>query len=308
MKKLLVISFLFLSVSIAEDIKFSALAYYEYFYSADIDAKISNEFEFQRVYFTFEKILSNTLSYKFQTDVGRKSADGRLEVYLKNAKVDWITQYIRFVIGLQGMNIFNIQENTWGYRSVEKSAMDKYKFASSADMGLGIYYKGGNINYSVLVTNGVGYKKSEDDSFKKVSAQVYYGPSKLNSKAGWNIGGVFAYEPYTKKDYKILEGIFGGFSARPIRAGIEYDRLYDSGSDESIKIVSGHANIELNNRFRIFGRIDNLTNINYTNNYFIAGISIMPEKGLKIMPNIRYLANENSKNIIKYNLNFEFKI
>jgi hypothetical protein len=34
----------------------------------------------------------------------------------------------------------------------------------------------------------------------------------------------------------------------------------------------------------------------------------MPEKGLKIMPNIRYLANENSKNIIKYNLNFEFKI
>jgi hypothetical protein len=308
MKKLLVICFLFLSVSIAEDIKFSALAYYEYSYSADGDTKISNEFEFYRVYFTFEKILSNTLSYKFQTDAGRKSDDGRLEVYLKNAKVDWITQYVRFVIGLQGMNIFNIQENTWGYRSVEKSAMDKYKFASSADMGLGIYYKDGNINYSVLVTNGAGYKKSEDDSFKKLSTQLYYGTSKLNSEAGWNIGGVFSYEPYTKDEYKILEGIFGGFSSGQIRAGIEYDRLYTSGLDKSIKIVSVHTNIKLNNSFNIFGRIDNFTNINYKNNYFIAGISIMPEKGLKIMPNIRYLSNENSKNIIKYNLNFEFKI
>ena len=90
MKKLLVICFLFLSVSIAEDIKFSALAYYESSYSADVDTKISNEFEFHRVYFTFEKILSNTLSYKFQTDVGRKSDDGRLAVYLKNAKVQKI--------------------------------------------------------------------------------------------------------------------------------------------------------------------------------------------------------------------------
>jgi hypothetical protein len=137
---------------------------------------------------------------------------------------------------------------------------------------------------------------------------VYYGPSKSNSKAGWNIGGVFAYEPYTKKDYKILEGIFGGFSSGQNRTGIEFEQLYNSGSDKSIKIVAGYANIELNSRFNVFGRIDNFTNIDYTSNYFIAGISIIPEKGLKIMPNIRYTSSSESKNIIKYNLNFEFKI
>lgn len=305
MNKLLLLIILLLSVSMAEDIKFSALAYYEYSYSTDTDTEISNQFEFQRVYFGLEKKLSNKLSYKFLTDVGRISEDGRLEVYLKNAKVDWTTLYGRFVIGLQGMNLFNVQE---GYRSIEKSAMDRYKFASSADMGIGYYQKYKELNYSFLITNGAGYKKPEDDSFKKVSAQLYYGPSKLNSKPGWNIGGVVAYEPYSNNDYKLVEGIFGGFSLGLFRVGAEFDKLYNSGFDESIKIVSGYANIELNNKFNIFGRIDNLFNSNYTNNYFIAGISVIPEKELKIMPNIRYTSSSNSQNSIKYNLNFELKI
>ncbi len=243
------------------------------------------------------------LSYKFQTDVGRKGDDGRLEVYIKNAKVDWITSYGRFVIGLQGMNLFIVQD----YRSIEKSAMDKYKFASSAAKGIGYYQKYNELNYSFLITNGTGYKNPDDDSFKKVSAQLYYGPSKLNSNSGWNIGGVVTYEPYTNNDYKIVKGVFGGFSSELIRVGAEFDQLYNSG-DGSIKIVSGYANIELNNRLNIFGRIDNLTNSDYTNNYFIIGISVIPEKGLKIMPNIRYISNSDSKNIIKYNLNFEFRI
>ncbi len=101
---------------------------------------------------------------------------------------------------------------------------------------------------------------------------------------------------------------FRGFSSGLIRGGVEFDQLYNSGFNGSIKIVSGYANIELNNRLNIFGRIDNLTNSDYTNNYFISGISVIPEKGLKIMPNIRYISNSDSKNIIKYNLNFEFRI
>ncbi|NHZ86929.1 MAG: hypothetical protein GWP19_13815 [Planctomycetia bacterium] len=252
--------------------------------------------------------MSNTLTYKFLTDVGIVSNNGRLEVYLKNAKVDWKTKYGKFVLGLQGLNVFEVQKNTWGYRSIDKTAMNRNKWASSADMGIGYYQKYKELNYSILVTNGAGYKNHEDDSYKKFSAQAFYGPSKLNFKTGWNIGGVVTYESYTNNDYKIVEGIFGGFSSGIIRVGAEFDKLFNSGLDESIKIVSGYVNIELNNRFNIFGRIDNLSNSDYVNNYFIAGISVIPEKGLKIMPNIRYISNSDIKNIIKYNLNFEFKI
>ena len=308
MKKLLLLIILFLSVSVAGEIKFSALAYYEYSFTTDNNADISNQFEFQRVYFGLEKKMSNKLSYKFLTDVGRISEDGRLEVYLKNAKIDWTTRLGIFIIGMQGLNVFEIQKNTWGYRSIDKTAMNRNKWASSADLGLGYYNHYNNFHYSVLITNGTGFKLQENDSYKKLSAQAFYGSSKLNSNSGWNIGGVVTYEPYTDNDYKIVKGVFGGFSSGLIRIGAEFDQLYNSGFDGSIKIVSGYANIELNNRLNIFGRIDNLTNSNYTNNYFISGISVIPEKGLKIMPNIRYLSNSDSKNIIKYNLNFEFRI
>ena len=198
MKKYILSIIIMLSLGFAQEVKFSALGFYDLTYSKDSD--ISNSFEFQRVYFTFDKKMGDALSYKFQTDVGRVADDGKLEVYLKNAKVDWSTNYGKFVFGLQGMNVFNIQEKTWGYRSIEKSAMDKYKFASSADMGLGYYNKIGEINYNILVTNGTGYKKQEDDSYKKLSAQILYGQGKLDSKVRFNAGAIAAYEPYGTDD------------------------------------------------------------------------------------------------------------
>ena len=59
MKKLLLIIVLFLSVNVAEEIKFSALAYYEFSFTTDNDVDISNQFEFQRVYFGLGQNLSN---------------------------------------------------------------------------------------------------------------------------------------------------------------------------------------------------------------------------------------------------------
>ncbi len=47
MKKLLLLIILFLSVNVAEEIKFSALAYYEFSFTTDNDVDISNQFEFK---------------------------------------------------------------------------------------------------------------------------------------------------------------------------------------------------------------------------------------------------------------------
>lgn len=309
MKKYLLLVIIMLSLSFAQDAKISALGFYDVTYTTDVD--ISNEFEFNRMYFTFVKKMTDVLSYKFQTDVGRKSDDGRLEVYLKNAKIDWKTEYGKFVIGLQGMNVFNVQEKTWGYRSIEKSAMDKYKFASSADMGLGYYHKIGAISYNMLVTNGTGYKKSEDDSYKKLSVQVYYGPGKLNSKNGLNAGTVVAYEPYSSDggtEAEIIVGVFGGYSFGPFRAGAEFDQLQDSEEDVQIRIVSGYGNYALNDKVSLFGRLDYVDYGDDSKNYIITGIAVAPEKGLKIMPNIRYTKQNDTDAEIEYKLNFEFNI
>ncbi|MCJ7802904.1 MAG: hypothetical protein MUP82_11175 [Candidatus Marinimicrobia bacterium] len=310
--KILLFITLLISISIAEEIKFSALAYYEYSYYSEKDANISNEFEFRRVYFGFEKKISNTLSYKFLTDAGRRSEDGRLEVYIKNAKVDWNTQIGKFVIGMQGMNVFDIQKNTWGYRSIDKTAMNKNNWASSADIGLGYYNNYNRLNYNVLITNGTGFKLPENDSYKKLSTQVYFGEGKLNSKDGLNSGFVFTYEPYHSEggttESKFVAGLFSGYAACHFRIGAEFGQLMDSDVEASMNIISGYGNYSISNQFDIFARLDNLDNNSAISNYAILGVAIYPEKGLKIMPNIRYISNDNSKNIINYNLNFEFSI
>ncbi|NHZ84685.1 MAG: hypothetical protein GWP19_02255 [Planctomycetia bacterium] len=312
MKKTALIAMLALTFGFAQDAKFSGLGFYELSYNNDKGEDISNTFDFNRVYFTFEKNISETLNYKFQTDVGRKGDDGRLEVYLKNAKLSWKTDFGKLVFGLQGLNVFNVQEKTWGYRSVEKSAMDKFKFASSADLGAGFYTKVGEVSYSTLVTNGSGYKKPENDSYKKLSGQVFYGPAKLNSTKGMNVGAVITYEPYKDDESDaqkvIVVGLFGGYSAGSFRGGAELNQLMDSAETDNVLLLSGYGNYEISKIVSLFGRVDNVSEGDFSNSNVIAGIAIKPEKGLKIMPNIRYNKPNEGDASTTCNLNFEFNI
>jgi len=311
MKKILIFIIIAVSSYSAENIKFSGLGYFEYSYSSEENNEVSNSFEFNRIYFTFEKNMSDKLSYKFQTDVGRKSDNGRLEVYIKNAKVDWKTDIGKFVIGLQGMNLFPVQEKTWGYRSIEKSAMDKNKFASSAAMGLGYYNAFNDLSFSVLITNGAGYKKPENDPFKKLSANINYGPNKLNSKDGINIGGSFTFEPYDNEsdtESVFVTSLYTGYAKSKIRVGAEWDQLTNSIEDDPTQILSLYSNISIHNKVHLYGRIDHLENTDYESDYIIIGLAYEPEKGLTIMPNLRFIKETSMDDIINYNVNFEFNI
>ena len=106
------------------------------------------------------------MSFKFQSDIDYKNSPTNL--YLKKAQLDWKSPIGKITLGMQGMNVFNIQEKTWGHRYIAKSAMDEYGFSSSADFGLGYQYKIGKLSLSTLLTNGEGYKSYEnDDNFQK---------------------------------------------------------------------------------------------------------------------------------------------
>ena len=74
--------------------------------------------------------------------------------------------------------------------------MDKHNFSSSADMGVGFSSKFKRLNYSILFTNGSGYKKEENDFFKKTSIQLVYGQKNLSKNDGFNLGVSFSHESY----------------------------------------------------------------------------------------------------------------
>ena len=98
----------------SQDGKFSGVVYYNY--SHDLTDNTSNEdtgFSLTRVYLTYNQTLSEGLTYKFQTDINPSASPKG--VYLKNAKVDWKSPVGELTIGLQGMNVFNVAEKTWGF-------------------------------------------------------------------------------------------------------------------------------------------------------------------------------------------------
>ena len=192
MKKMLCVLFMF-SAIMAEG-KISGVSYFNY--ECDLTENATNDagFSFTRTYLTYKNDISDELSFKFQSDINYKTSP--VNLYLKKAQLDWKSPFGKITLGMQGMNMFNVIEKTWGFRFIEKSPMDLHKFSSSADMGVGYSGKFSDLNFSLLITNGSGYKNQEDDKHKKISAQAVYGEKKLVKKDGFNIGTSFSMESY----------------------------------------------------------------------------------------------------------------
>ncbi len=307
-----------LTIANAGEGKLGGLVFHDFTYDLTKDADVTNEFGIKRVYFTYQQEISDGIKYKFQTDINYKTTPKNL--YLKNAKVDWSSPMGKITFGLQGMNVFSIQEKTWGYRFIEKSAMDQRKFSSSADLGVGYSNTfASRIHFSALYTNGTGYKKSESDSYKKLSFQALLGEKKLAKKDGFNIGGIVAFEPYdyevdsvtVDKKTKMVFGLFGGYAGSGLRVGGEFDRFTDSGVEKTKQIISVYANYKISKSLQGYCRFDIYDPDNETEkdseNYLIAGFGYTPGKGLTIAPNIRYTKPQEGDATTLVIVNFQFK-
>ena len=114
----------------------SGVTFFEY-HSGDLDkANEKHGFKLSRAYLTYKNDISDELSFKFQTDVGQVANDNRWTAYLKKAQLDWkMNNGMKISLGLIGMNMFNVQEKTWGNRFIEKTALDFAGWSSSADLG-----------------------------------------------------------------------------------------------------------------------------------------------------------------------------
>ena len=310
-KKAIIVGLLILmqTGAIAETSKVSGVTFMHYSFE-DTD---NNGFQINRAYLTYENRISETLSYKFQLDVGKDDVSA-YSAYLKTAKVDWKTDLGKWTAGLQTMNMFKVQENTWGYRFIEKSAMDLGKFSSSADLGIGWVHDFGPVHSSVMITNGAGYKKAEDDGHKKISTRFHLGEAKL--KEGQNVGVVTSFEGL---DYgtestgsSLVIGGFAGMVAGPATIGAEYNMKTVSKATKSISnIVSAYGRIKAMKGTELFVRVDHSdpdTDIDQDAvTYLIAGGVYQPAKGLTIAPNVRVELPELGDEELIYYLNFQFK-
>ena len=98
-------------------------------------------FELNRVYLTYKNEVSDKVSFKFQADMQNTNMTEQTAyyMYIKKAQLDLkVTNGAKLIIGMQGMNMFNVAEKNWGNRFLRKTAMDMNKWSASADLGVGV--------------------------------------------------------------------------------------------------------------------------------------------------------------------------
>ena len=270
-----------------------------YFDFISIDDSLA--FNFQRQYFGYGGEVSDQVSFNILFDIGRPELDPRLNVYLKKAQINYKSSLGKFNFGLIGMNTYGIQESNWGYRFIEQSAIDKYKFSATADIGLGFSRSLiDNLNLSLLFVNGEGFKKPQGDKYHKIAFNATYGEGNLNKNDGYNAGVVYTTESTDKHlitltDPTTMASAFGGFSGMGLRLGVEYDMLTKGDTESSIISVS--ANYSFMDNKDIFLRYemyDGDTSVDKDgSSYIITGILLSCGNGLSVVPNVRIKSYEN---------------
>ena len=275
----------------------------------------NNAFSIDRAYFQYTDDISDELFFKLRYDVGIDSdedGDTKLSTYLKNAYVDWKVDNIgKLSFGLLSTISYSVQENTWGYRFISKSSIDKAGFITTADFGVGFSKKYGEFDLNIQLLNGEGFKKQDSDEKIKTYIRLMKGESNLSKNDGINYGIILtSYEGVDgDEDNENLFGIFSGWSKDRLRLGFEYytfESWYtNTNMLETELLTSINANYTINGNFDIFMRhymleTDGLDDTDSAET--LIGAVWNPTKGLYIAPNVA--VNDDLED---YRLTFMFK-
>jgi hypothetical protein len=287
----------------------------EYYYNLDHHTGIrddggikgSHGFWFRRIYFTYDNTLSDSIKMRLRLEMNSTSdlfSADTLIPYVKDAYLSWkFAGSANLTAGIQSPPSFNQVEEFWGYRPLEKTPLDLYRWTSSRDFGVSV--KGGkNTVYHVMYANGSS-NKSEDNNGKKLFGSLGY------KSDGVFVEGMAQYErAKSSGDDDLILQAFGGYQGDWGRVGLQYAyRDYKNNSnDEKYKynVASIFVIFKASEKIELIGRWDNnfgdgyktsfsgnkVAYIPFANNHefnwFLAAISWEAHKNVWIIPNIKY--------------------
>ncbi len=292
----------------AQEGKISGYIFGDYFYefshpNAATDDLNRNGFQFRRAYFTYDRDLSAKFSVRFRLemnspDLTRSQDFGTsttLTPFIKHAYLRW-NNFIpqgRLLFGLVGTPTFNLSEEVWGYRAVEKTVMDLRGIAPSADLGLALEGKlssSGVLNYTIFVANGTG-TRSETDKNKRVYANV---PIKI--QGGFSVVPYFDYEGGNDGRDKNAMALFAGLQKPRLHGGVEVfqkksHKALANDQDRTENGFSVFGAVKAAEKVKLFGRFDsydpNTDADNDGNSLVIAGLDFAADKNVNVIPNVR---------------------
>jgi hypothetical protein len=284
---------------------------YNYYVAAAVDSvEGRNAIQFRRIYLTYDQQVDDGLSARFRLEANDAGfgKGAKMVPFVKHAYLKW-SKYLSgadLYVGLSGTPTWALAEGVWGYRSIEKTVLDRNKIGSSADLGFALKGKAGAFNYFTMIGNGPG-QKSEDDNGKKIYASLSWAATEslvLEGYADYNVRS----EDRSERTVKFFAGLRGdGFNG-----GAEVfsrTNAADGGADETISGVSLFGSQPLVDQLKGFARVDAVRNDveDSTNMLVIVGLDHSPRNNMHWMPNLYVEKPDGGDPDVQGRLTFFFK-
>lgn len=244
--------------------RLSGLVFGDYYYVAashrdEIVGR--NGFWLRRVYFTYDHTLSKAFSLRLRLEMNSKgdfTSTGVHAPYMKDAFLRWSFGRHALSFGMVGTPQIEFVEAFQGYRPIEKTPFDLYRWDSSRDLGLALSGKlgaGQRTSYALQLGNGSG-TGSEVDRSKSVRGQLahrFASGIALEAYADWQ-------DRPDGRDVSTLEAFAGWQEARwrvSLQAGQQRRRAAAAdGGDLVLEFLSAFGAWQLTPRVALAGRLD----------------------------------------------------
>ncbi len=298
--------------------KFNGVLFGDYFYKFDGDSSgAGNQYSaygyktqgvtVRRARLHYEYTFNEDFAGNFGIELNDVTKiDNKVSFMVYDAQFEWknVVPNSSMFFGLMPSPTFvwGMSEQTYGYRSLEKTIADKNKIGTALEIGAmlkGKFDKEGNYGYTVMLGNGKG-SSAEVSKFPKFygsvfakflenfSAEVYYDyQNSYNEQYRMTFKGVLAYK---SKDMTFM---FEPFIQNRNNAVKLTDPQNPAGFSVSGKVnVLKRKDAERTEALNIFARYDyydpdsNNGQAGFRENFIMAGLDFLPFKQFHVMPNI----------------------
>ena len=293
------------------DVHVSGYAFGDYFYKVDGDSsgpgtqysnlnKDDQGFDFRRIYLTFKKNISDDFSANVTLEGNSgTTTGGKYGLYFKVIQLTWsnLIPMGKINLGLISPQTYDLEQDIWSYRSIEKTVGDFRGFGNSSDVGVSImgdFDKKGMFHYFAMFGGGTGQKPVFSKK-KKVYGQLSANPTK-----GLTIAAYGDYETTGEgTETTTLKGT-AGYNSPQFNIGASVYQLMQSNTGSTIDVkpfafsvfawapLTTSKNLSVNAfaRFDMYDPDTENSTSGFKQNFITAGLDFMPVKNVHFMPNV----------------------
>ena len=251
-------------------------------------------FAYRRLYLTLDFQLSDRLDgrARLEANDGTTGAKGPVP-FVKDLWVEWTYSGDHSAtVGVTGPPAFEISGDVWGYRSLEKTILDRRGIVASRDFGLrldGPLLAAGDVRYAFMYANNSA-ARPELNQNKRVYGRLSATPTEQFTLA---VGSDYA--TYSdRRDRSLRLSAFAGYDGEGVRVGLEgyrsATRLTDATEvDEFGGSVFGI--VQAAPSWRLIGRFDWAIREeggreDPVESFLLAGIAYQPHPNIEVIPNV----------------------